>query len=92
LNHFLRWVAPGAAPLGGSVHLHCTDVDGEWLLTADADGTDVVTREHAKGDAAMRGPAHDLLLVLWRRQSLDTIDVIGDRAVAERLVARTRLD
>ena len=26
-----------------------------------------VTREHAKGDAAMRGAAADLLLVLWRR-------------------------
>ena len=51
---------------------------------------DVVTREHAKGDAAVRGPAHDLLMVLWRRQSLDTVEVIGDRAVAERLIARTR--
>ena len=58
---------------------------------ADADGADVVTREHAKGDAAVRGPAHDLLMVLWRRQALDTVEVIGDRAVAERLIARTRL-
>ena len=82
---------PDAVPVDGSVHLHCTDVEGEWLVTADADGADVVTREHAKGDAAVRGPAHDLLMVLWRRQPLDTVEVIGDRAVAERLIARTRL-
>ena len=92
LFHFLSHVSPEAAPLDGSVHLHCTDVDGEWLVTTDADGADVVTREHAKGDAAIRGPAHDLLLVLWRRQPLDTVDVIGDSAVAERLVARTNLE
>ena len=78
---------PDAAPLDGSVHLHCTDVAGEWLVVDDADGADVVTREHAKGDAAVRGPAHDLLLVLWRRQPLDAVEVIGDRAVAERLIA-----
>jgi uncharacterized protein (TIGR03083 family) len=74
----------------GSVHLHCTDVAGEWLVHAD--GT--VTREHAKGDAAVRGPAADLLLVLWRRLALDDaddVDVIGDRAVAERLIARPNL-
>ncbi len=40
------------APVGGTVHLHCTDVDGEWLVTEDG-----FTREHAKGDAAVRGPA-----------------------------------
>ncbi len=81
------WVAPDAVPVGGSVHLHCTDVDGEWIVAADDDGADVVTREHAKGDAAVRGPAHDLLMVLWRRRPLDTVEVFGDRAVAERLIA-----
>jgi uncharacterized protein (TIGR03083 family) len=84
---FLRRVDQALAPLDGSVHLHCTDVAGEWLVQAD--GT--VTREHAKGDAAIRGPAADLLLVLWRRLPLDDVDVIGDRAVAERLIGRTNL-
>ena len=46
----------------------------------------MVRREHTKGDAAIRGPAHDLLMVLWRRDPLDTVDVIGDQAVAEHLV------
>ena len=38
----------------GTVHLHCTDVDGEWLLTR-RDGEVTVTAEHAKGDVAARG-------------------------------------
>ena len=92
LVHFLPDVADGAPALGGTVHVHCTDVDGEWVVRTDDDGADVVTREHAKGDAAVRGPAHDLLMVLWRRDPLDTVEVIGDRAVAERLLARTNLD
>jgi uncharacterized protein (TIGR03083 family) len=87
LFEFLGWAGDDAAPLDGSVHLHCTDVAGEWLVRAD--GT--VTREHAKGDAALRGPAADLFLALWRRLPLDDLDVIGDRAVAERLIARIRV-
>ena len=72
--------------LSGSVHLHCTDVAGEWLVEPAADGgTPTIRREHAKGDAAVRGPAEDLLLVLWGRLPLDAADVIGDAAVAAQL-------
>ena len=84
-------VAADAAAAGRSVHLHCTDVAGEWLVVDDGAGGYVVTREHAKGDAAIRGTAHDLLMVLWRRLPLDAVEVIGDRAVAERFVARSDL-
>lgn len=91
LSNFLIWAAPDAAPVDGSVHLHCTDVAGEWLVKQSADAAYEVTREHAKGDAAIRGRAEDLLLVLWRRLSLDTAEVIGDRGAADRLIARTRL-
>ncbi len=86
-----RGSTPTAPPLDGSVHLHCTDVAGEWLVVDDGAGGYVVTREHAKGDAAIRGTANDLLLVLWRRLPLDAVEVIGDRAVAERFIARTDL-
>ena len=44
-----------------------------------------VVAAHQKGDVALRGPAADLLLTLWRRRPLDTIDLVGDTAVAERL-------
>lgn len=81
----------GAAPLQGSVHLHCTDVEGEWLVTEpDPAGALAFTREHAKGDVAVRGAASDLLLALWRRRPIADadLDVFGDVTIAERLVAR----
>ena len=50
----------------GSFHVHCTDVEGEWLVAPSAEGVEV-TRAHAKGDAALRGLASDLLLRLCNR-------------------------
>lgn len=90
LAFFLPVVRSDAPALTGSVHLHCTDVAGEWTVDTDQDGGYVVTRDHAKADAAMRGDAHDLLMVLWRRVPLDTVTVFGDRQLAEAFVARAR--
>ena len=64
----------------GSLHLHRTDGEGEWLLVA-VDGHIELTREHAKGDAAVRGPASDLLLFLWGR-GRGGAEVYGDESVA----------
>jgi uncharacterized protein (TIGR03083 family) len=95
LEHYTGDVAEGAAPLDGSVHLHCTDVEGEWLVTEpDVAGPLAVRREHAKGDAALRGPAASLLLLLWRRAPADdpSVEVIGDVGVVLRLRARADLN
>jgi uncharacterized protein (TIGR03083 family) len=78
--------------LRGSVHLHCTDTDGEWTVVDGAPGEFVVTREHAKGDVALRGEAHDLLQVLWGRRALDVVTVFGDGDVAARLLAAASTD
>ncbi len=83
----------GAFPddlVGRTVHVHGTDdpapADGaEWLLTFTPDGVEVQAT-HAKGDVALRGRAEDLLLTLWRRRPLATLDVVGDAAVAERVL------
>ena len=91
LEHFLEGQA-GAAPIGGSVHIHCTDVAGEWTVRETDDGAFAVTREHAKGDSAIRGAAADILLALWRRAPLSTCDVVGDAEVAARFVAASRLE
>ncbi len=82
--------ADDTAPPTGSLHLHATDTEGEWVVRADGT-TMTVVREHAKGDAAVRGPASDLLLALWRRADLDQLEVLGDRTVAEELIAFTDL-
>ena len=96
IDEFLFVMTPlvreGQPITGGSVHVHCTDVEGEWLLVP-GDGLElVVTREHAKGSVALRGPAADILLVLWRRLPIDAIEVIGDVSVAHRFLLRADLD
>jgi hypothetical protein len=62
------------------------------MVRPQPEGGTEVTREHAKGDCALRGAAHDLLLVLWRRLPLSAIEVVGDAAVAARFVADPSLE
>jgi len=69
----------------GSFHVHCTDVEGEWLVAPTGAGIDV-TRVHAKGDAALRGPAADLLLRLCNRGGGG--EVLGDTAVVTAFTER----
>lgn len=82
----VRHSRPDVAPPPGSLHVHCTDVAGEWLVRFGDEGYEM-RREHAKGDAALRGPATSLLLHLWGRRhglpdGLGSVERIGDEAVA----------
>ena len=88
---FLPWGfdATAFAPSGQTVHLHATDADGEWLLRFPADGPVEVERAHAKGDVAARGPAIDLLLLLWGRRRPADLEVFGDAELLDRLQAAT---
>ncbi|NNE11696.1 MAG: maleylpyruvate isomerase family mycothiol-dependent enzyme, partial [Ilumatobacter sp.] len=63
----------------GSLHVHCTDVDGEWLVWNEG-GDYHMIRAHQKGDAALRGPAELLLLRLWGRADAraSDLDRVGD--------------
>ncbi len=91
IDHFLHHVVNSdLGAVGGSVHIHCTDVAGEWTIR-EVDGGFDVTREHAKGDCAIRGAANDILGVLRRAMPLSSVDVVGDAAVAARFVAASSL-
>jgi uncharacterized protein (TIGR03083 family) len=68
---------------GETIHLHCTDGEGEWLLRLTPDGLEV-TREHAKGDVAARGTASDLLLLVCGRIGAGAVDVFGDAPLLDR--------
>jgi uncharacterized protein (TIGR03083 family) len=62
----------------GTVHLHATDIDGEWLVTLGPGGISF-EHGHAKGDVALRGAASDLLLWAWNRVPVDErFEVFGD--------------
>ena len=76
--------------LHGSLHLHATDIEGEWWVALAPDHLER-RHEHAKADAAVRGPASSLLLWLWNRVPVDADDlqVFGDPAVTGQVAALT---
>jgi hypothetical protein len=80
----LPWSVNQDKPMLGTVHLHCTDTEGEWFVHSDGR----VERMHAKGDVAIRGAASDLLLALYKRVPLDAVEMIGNDALARQLVER----
>ncbi len=71
----------GRADTHATLHLHGTDYSpAEWLLTLDGDGVHV-TREHGKGDLALKGPVSDLEMLLYQRPTLGRVDRFGDESV-----------
>jgi uncharacterized protein (TIGR03083 family) len=82
----LLWLLPRrpwAGPITGNgetVHLHCTDVEGEWFIVFAPAGLQV-ERVHAKGDLAVRGTASDMLQWCSGRGPVEPLDVFGDAAL-----------
>ncbi len=74
--------------LHGSLHLHATDGDGEWWIAFAPDHLER-RREHAKADAAVRGPASALLLWVWHRRpdEAEELTVFGDTDILKRFGA-----
>lgn len=79
----LTWAEAPRRGTGETYHFHRTDGPGEWLVRFAPDGP-VITREHAKGDVAVRGAASDLLLFLWQRIPAERLEVFGDAALLAR--------
>jgi uncharacterized protein (TIGR03083 family) len=82
---FLPRLADNFGTVGeGTIHVHCTDADGEWLIVLRDGQPPAVTREHAKGDVAARGTASDLQLFVWGRVPADSLEVFGDAELLQR--------
>ncbi len=89
VDEYFEFVLPNAQTRkrrdlpSGSLHLHRTDGDGEWIVHADGDEV-VMERAHVKGDAALRGPGGSLFLAMWNRLPIDdvSLSVVGDEATA----------
>ena len=92
LEHFAP-LSPGEklADHPGSIHLHATDTEGEWLVHLTPEGIRF-EHGHAKGDAALRGTASDLLLWAWNRAPVDDRFEVLRRRCAARPLAHGRLD
>jgi uncharacterized protein (TIGR03083 family) len=74
---------PPPTGAGESLHFHCTDVEGEWLVRLVPTGIEV-ERMHAKGDVAARGTASDLLCWLQGRGPVERLEVFGDAGLLSR--------
>ncbi|MEO6318945.1 MAG: maleylpyruvate isomerase family mycothiol-dependent enzyme [Acidimicrobiales bacterium] len=75
IDELLELFAPrlpveGLGGADGTIHLHATDTDGEWLITFTPEGIRF-EHGHAKGDVALRGTAEELLLWTWNRVPVD---------------------
>ncbi len=89
------YFAPNVANLRGSgetLHLHCTDTDGEWMIRLHDDGFSY-EHTHGKGDVAVRGTACDLLLLAYnRRSSADSgFEIFGDADLLNRWLTNAAL-
>ncbi|HET6810252.1 MAG TPA: maleylpyruvate isomerase family mycothiol-dependent enzyme [Acidimicrobiales bacterium] len=91
LESFLPLLSTAGPPpdLGGSLHVHATDTEGEWTVRPGPEHLEVEPG-HGKGDAAVRGAASDLLLALWGRPVFDRLETFGDSSVVERWRERVR--
>lgn len=83
LVHFLpRLLAQdGLEEWTGTLHLHATDGEVEWLIDLGAGGAAVPG--HAKADTAIRATRSDLLLWLHNRATAEPPEVFGDPAVLD---------
>lgn len=77
---------------GESLHFHCTDAEGEWMIQLRPDGF-TWEHGHGKGSVAVRGPAADLLLLLYGRRKADDgrFQIFGDEGVLGRWLDKAHL-
>ena len=93
LHHFARLAATTLRTVGGSVHLHCTDVAGEWTVRPEGDGRFDVTPRARQGRlrdprCGQRHPARAVAPASPSRSSTWW----ATRDVAARFVAYSPLD
>jgi predicted lipid carrier protein YhbT len=89
------YFAPKVAELRGqgeSIHLHCTDIEGEWMITLTPAGF-AWEHAHGKGTVAVRGSAGDLVLLLYGRRRADDARLarFGDLGLLDHWLAHSAL-
>jgi uncharacterized protein (TIGR03083 family) len=97
LTHSTRERVAVAAPVGGDVALVARDAGLAWVVGEDEVG-DVRWRRLGRDEgpsgvlAVASGTASDVLLLLYGRRRAHDLEVAGDPAAVDRLVARTATD
>ncbi len=75
----------------GSLHLHATDTEGEWMIELRDDGFDI-SHAHGKGTVAARGAAGDLLAAVTNRGTTERLEVFGDADLLRWWMTNSALD
>jgi len=88
---FLPLDAEAFTGRGEAVRVRTTDEPTEWTVTAGPDGATADRRSQPDAAATLSGRASDVLLALWRRVSVDDLEVEGDRDLASRFARSTDL-
>lgn len=83
IDEFVVHMIDDGPPIEGRVIIEAADSGTTWVV-GDAGG--------GEGVGTIVGPASDLLLALWRRVPLSTVETGGDVATVERFVGRTDLE
>jgi uncharacterized protein (TIGR03083 family) len=90
------YFAPNVVKLRGdgeSIHVHCTDIDGEWMIVLGPEGY-TWGHAHGKGSVAVRGTAADLELLLYGRLRADDetrFTRFGDTALLDHWLTNSAL-
>jgi uncharacterized protein (TIGR03083 family) len=88
LTHFLA--QSKAAAEVERVQFVATDLDTTRTVHIGAGNCEVVMG-NSEHEAVVRADTETILLLLWNRTTLDGVDVVGDRATVEHVLARTNL-
>lgn len=75
--------------LEGTLHLRATDAGVRWTAKLTPESA-AVTRDGGGGDLALAGKASELLLLIYNRGDLGSVDVAGDPALIEAWRERVR--
>jgi uncharacterized protein (TIGR03083 family) len=73
---------------GQSLHLRRADGRGEWLVQLGPEGRSTYERTAGNADVSLQGSASSLYLWCVNRVSLDDLEVLGDRAIAQQWRSR----
>lgn len=78
-----RTFAAGVSGVAGTMHLHARDAHARWTAKIASDSLAVARGPSGSrsADVTLTGKASDLLLVLYNRADVDTLEIAGDEGL-----------
>ena len=87
-GYSFRWAEFGGS--GETIHLHADDSDDGWLMTVTEDNTQARRGHDEQAEVVARSTLGDLYLFMWRRRTVDQLEVHGNKELLTRWRAAAR--